>query len=72
MGFAGKQFGVWSYGVFSTVSCVLIHHIETTMYTRNWARPLITWWVVSIVLLPLTVLAQNFMIASSLYRSIFS
>jgi len=71
MGFAGKQFGVWSYGVFATVSCVLIHHVECSMYCRNWAWPLTSWFVLSLSLIPLTVLGQEFIVASDLYMAIY-
>lgn len=71
MGFAGKMFGVWSYGVFATVACVVIHHIECAMYTRNWDFGLLFWFILSLTLLPLTVMGQNFIARSDLYRAIY-
>jgi magnesium-transporting ATPase (P-type) len=71
MGFAGKMFGLWSYGVFATVACVVIHHVECAMYCRNWDINLVAWFTLSICLLPLTCLGQNFIPKSDLFRCIW-
>lgn len=52
------MFGLWTYGVYSTVACVLIHHCEVAMYNRNWTIYLGGWALLSLTLLPLTVLLQ--------------
>ena len=72
MGSNGQNFGVWTYGAFSTVVCVLVHHAECAMYCRNWNYPLVLWFTLSISLLPLTFLLQEQMIKSELYRSMFA
>lgn len=71
MGFAGKQFGLWSYGAFATVACVIIHHVECAMYNRNWSSGIIMWFIFSLGMLPLTCLGQNFIPKSDLYRAIY-
>lgn len=71
MGYAGKMFGVWSYGVFSTLSCVLIHHVECAMYTRNWSPDMVGWFCLSLTLVPITFMGQNSIPKSELYKSIY-
>lgn len=67
----GDLFGLFSYGVFSTVAAVLIHHVQCGMYCRNWAWPLTAFFVFSITMLPVTIWLTQNKLNAELYKAIY-
>ena len=49
----GQVFGMYTYGVFSVVCAVIIHHIQVFINTRNFTCWLTFWIFFSIIMLPL-------------------
>ena len=55
----GQVFGLYTYGVYMTMSVVISHHLQVVINTRNWGLYLTMWACISISLLPFTLwLAQ--------------
>ena len=51
--------GLYTYGVFITMSVVIAHHMQVAINTRNWGTYLTFWAIFSICMLPFTLwLAQ--------------
>jgi hypothetical protein len=51
----GQMYGYYSFGLFGTVSCVAIHHVQIMMNTRNFSPVLGGFLALSIGLSFLTV-----------------
>lgn len=51
---AGKTFGVYTYGVFITMTVVISHHFTVVINVRNFGTYLVGWALFSISMLPFT------------------
>ena len=57
----GQTFGLYTYGVFLTMSVVVSHHVMVVLVTRNWGLYLVFWACLSISLCPFNLwIAQIF------------
>jgi len=67
----GQLFGLFAYGVFSTICIVIVHHAQVGMYTRNWTWFQIAWFLLSVAFCPITVWLNDNRKNAELYKSIY-
>lgn len=67
----GQLYGYYSFGLFGTVSCVAIHHIQVLMNTRNLGPVLGGFLALSVALSFCTVWWTQMMKSSALTQAMY-
>jgi len=67
----GQMYGYYSFGLFGTIACVAIHHVQIMMNTRNWGPVLGAFLALSVGLSFLTVWWTSLMKGSHLTGAMY-
>ena len=68
----GKTFGLYTFGAFSVLVTVMLHHIQVIINTRNWSPILIGMFCFSASMAPLTFYVANIFPNANLYMGMYS
>ena len=68
---SGQVSGIWEYGVFLTMSVVIMHHLQVVINVRNWSWTLTAWATFSISMLPFTLFIAQVFPASKTLKSTY-
>ena len=63
--------GLYTYGVFITMSVVISHHMQVAINTRNWGTYLSAWALFSISMLPFTLWLAQIVPKSKTFKSTY-
>ena len=72
LGAEGEVFGMYTYGVFSVASAVIVHHCQVLINTRNFTPWLTFWFCWSICMLPLVLKMSDGTAKSNVRYSTFA
>jgi len=72
LGAEGEVFGLYTYGVFSVASAVIVHHLQVLINVRNFTPWLTFWFCFSICMLPLVLKISDSMPKSNVRGSTFA
>ena len=67
----GQMMGLYTYGVFITMSVVIAHHMQVAINTRNWGTYLSAWALFSISMLPFTLWLAQIIPKSKTFKSTY-
>lgn len=67
----GQMMGLYTYGVFITMSVVIAHHMQVAINTRNWGTYLSCWALFSISMLPFTLWLAQIVPKSKTFKSTY-
>ena len=68
----GSIFGMYTYGVFSFISAVLIHHCQVLLNTRNFTPWLVFWLFFSLCMTPVTLKLAESPVNSNVHGATFT
>jgi len=71
LGLEGKQIDNFTYGLTSVICCVVIHHIQIGMHTRNWTWPALVVFFVSLSGVVIIIWLNDNIVKSNIYKSSF-
>ena len=67
----GQASGLYTYGVYLTMSVVIGHHMQVVINTRNWGTFLTGWALFSISMLPFTLWLSQIVPKSNILKSTY-